>query len=261
MNLSVVIVNYKSKDKTAKCLESLNRAEWGDLSFEIIVVDNNSGDDLSSFKNVYPEIKIIKSEKNLGMGGGNNLGVKNSLGEFILILNPDTIVQPDAILKLFNYIKNNQDIGIIGPKLLNTDGSLQYSCLRFPKIYTPILRRTFFGSLAPKSVDNFLMKEYNHEVMREVDWLMGSCLLVRREIFVKDGFLFNEKFFMYFEDIDLCRRVWKKHKLKVVYLPEAVVVHDHARQSANRPWYVAPFTDRLAREHIKSWLKYFFSKK
>lgn len=258
MDLSIIIVNYKSKDKTARCLESLKKADFGDLSYEVIVVENASGDDLSSLKNIHPEIKIVQSEKNLGMGGGNNLGIANSCGEFILILNPDTAVQSGAILKLFDYIKNHQDVGIVGPKLLNSDGSLQYSCLRFPKIYTPILRRTFFGSLAPRSVNSFLMKEYDHENTREVDWLMGSCFLTRREIFNRDGFLFDERFFMYFEDTDLCRRVWQKHKMKVVYLPEAVVIHDHARQSADKVWYVAPLADRLAREHIKSWIKYFF---
>lgn len=257
MDLSVIIVNYKSQDKVLKCLAALDRAEWGNLTHEIIVVDNNSGDDLAQVITAYPEVKIIKSEKNLGMGGGNNLGARNSQGEFILILNPDTAVQDDAILKLHRHLKENKQAGIVGPKLLNPDGTLQYSCLRFPKIHTPILRRTFFGGLSPRHLDNFLMKDYDHAVTRTVDWLMGSCFLIRREILEKDGYIFDEKYFMYFEDTDLCRRVKAKHNYEVVYHPEAVVIHDHARQSAENPWYIAPIVDSLAREHIKSWVRYF----
>jgi GT2 family glycosyltransferase len=119
------------------------------------------------------------------------------------------------------------------------------------------LRRTFFGGLASRYLDHFLMKDYDHKDPREVDWLMGSCLLIRRSIMDKDGKIFDEKYFMYFEDTDLCRRVQKKHKLKVIYFPHSSVIHDHARQSADKPWYIAPFTDKLTREHLKSWIKYF----
>ena len=258
MDISVIIVNYKSQEKVAKSLAALRRADWGGLSREIIVVDNASGDDLASIISAYPEVKIIKSAKNLGMGGGNNLGAKNAQGEFILILNPDTVVQNDAVVKMHRHLQENKQAGIVGPKLLNTDGSLQYSCLRFPKIYTPILRRTFLGHYAPGYLSDFLMKDFDHSSLREVDWLLGSCLLVRREIMDRDGYIFDEKFFMYFEDIDLCRRVQKKHNYQVVYHPEAVVIHDHARDSAIHPWYIAPFVDYLTREHIKSWFKYFF---
>ncbi|MDD4902531.1 MAG: glycosyltransferase family 2 protein [Patescibacteria group bacterium] len=257
MDLSVVIVNYQSQDKVLKCLDALLDADWGDLAHEIIVVDNNSGDDLAQVKAIFPEVKIIQSEKNLGMGGGNNLGARNSSGEFILILNPDTTVQDDAILKLHQYLRENDQVGIVGPKLLNPDGSLQYSCLRFPKIHTPILRRTFFGELAPRHLNDFLMKEYDHAVTKTVDWLTGSCFLIRREILEKDGHIFDEKYFMYFEDTDLCRRVKAKYNYDVAYHPEAVVIHDHTRASAEKPWYIAPFADKLAREHIKSWFRYF----
>ncbi|MDD5528110.1 MAG: glycosyltransferase family 2 protein [Patescibacteria group bacterium] len=258
MDISVIIVNYKNKEKVGKCLAALSRADWGDLTREIIVVDNDSREDLSSLAEVYPEVKIIRSEKNLGMGGGNNLGAQNSAGDFILILNPDTAVQDDAILKLHRHLAENNSAGIVGPKLLNPDGSLQYSCLRFPKIHTPILRRTFFGGLSPRHLDDFLMKDYDHAATKSVDWLMGSCFLIRREILEKDGHIFDEKFFMYFEDTDLCRRVKAEHNYQVVYLPTAVVVHDHARQSAEKPWYIAPLVDSLTREHIKSWARYFF---
>lgn len=96
------------------------------------------------------------------------------------------------------------------------------------------------------------MKDFSHDIIKEVDWLMGSCLMIRKEGF--EGF--DERFFMYFEDIDVCRRAWKVDK-KVVYNPKAEVIHHHARESAKYPWYLSIFKDKLAQEHIKSWFKYF----
>ena len=102
------------------------------------------------------------------------------------------------------------------------------------------------------------MKDFDHKQMKEVDWVMGSCLIVPRSLIDKIGQIFNKRFYMYFEDTDLCRRTWKAG-FKVIYYPEAQVIHDHGRGSAGRPWYLAPFIDKLAREHIKSWIKYFLN--
>lgn len=251
MQLSLIIVNYKSKVKTKNCLDSIKASDLNGLDYEIILIDNNSGDNLDEFK--ASNLRLIYSPRNLGMGGGNNLGIREARGEFVLILNPDTIVQPEAIKILYNYIINHEDVYIVGPKLLNSDLTLQYSCARFPKIYTPILRRTFLGDFFKKSRDGFMMTDFGHDKIREVDWLMGSCLMIRKDEW--EGF--DERFFMYFEDIDVCKRAWRFDK-KVIYNPEAVVIHDHTRQSAKNPWYIAPFKDKLAREHIKSWIKYFW---
>jgi hypothetical protein len=250
MDISVIIVNYKSHVKLTKCLAGIYASNLSGISFEVLVVDNNSGDDLTGLKMKYPDLKVIYSQYNLGMGGGNNLGVKSSKGKYLLIMNPDTEVYPEAVRILFEYLENHLDINIVGPKLLNPDHTLQYSCSQFPRIYTPILRRTFLGEYFKSNRDKFMMTDFSHEEIRLVDWLMGSCLLVRREAW--EGF--DERFFMYFEDTDLCRR----NVGKVVYNPQAVVIHDHERSSAKHPWYFAPFLDKLAREHIKSWLKYFW---
>ena len=256
MEISVIIVNYKSKSKTARCLESVYASDWNNLSFETIVVENGSSDDLSEFKK-YPNLQIINSSKNLGMGGGNNLGLKEARGKFILILNPDTVLKSTAIKILYDYLQNNSQALIAGPKLLYPDGILQYSCSNFTKFYTPLLRRTFIGRFFKKSLRKFLMLDFDHAQVRVVDWLMGSCLLIRRAGWGNGEFKgFDERYFMYFEDTDLGKQVAKLDK-KVVYQPEAVVIHDHSRASADNPWYLAPFKDRLAREHIKSWFKYF----
>ena len=139
MDLSIIIVNYHSLDKLALCLESISRASLKDISYEIILVENNSGDDLSSFisSGVFKEIKLINSLRNLGMGGGNNLGIEKARGQYILILNPDVFVKPKSIEGMLNYLKFNPQVGIIGPKLLNSDNSLQYSCFRFPSFLCP----------------------------------------------------------------------------------------------------------------------------
>jgi len=253
MDLSIIIVNYRSKAKTVNCLEAIFKSDLQDLKYEVIVVENDSGDNLDDLIGRHDKLKILHSPRNLGMGGGNNLGLKEARGKFILILNPDTEVYPEAIKILYDYLDSHPDVYIVGPKLLNPDKTLQASCSLFPKIYTPILRRTFLGNYFKSSRDGFMMTDFDHEEIREVDWLMGSCLLIR-----SDGWEgFDERFFMYFEDIDVCRRAWR-FKKKVVYQPQAIVIHDHARGSAKNPWYIAPFVDKLTQEHIKSWIKYFW---
>ena len=253
MDLSIIIVNYKTRDKIKNCLKSLAESDLENLNYELIVVDNASGEDLSDLKSKIIDFKFIQSDINRGMGGGNNLGIMESQGKYVLILNPDTILKPLAIKVLFNYINSYPDVYIVGPKLLNIDLSLQLSCSRFPKLWTPILRRTFMGRFFKKHLDWFLMKNFSHDIIQEVDWLMGSCLLIRKEGF--EGFD-DKNFFMYFEDVDVCRRA-KKIGKKVVYHPEAEVIHYHMRSSAQYSWYIAIFKDKITREHIKSWYRYF----
>lgn len=259
MDLSIIIVNYKSKAKLQSCLQSIFDLKLN-LNFEVIVVDNNSGDDLSDLKGRFSDIKIIISSKNLGMGGGNNLGIASASGKYILVLNPDTIVKAGAIEKLYDYLNQNNDVGLIGPKLLYPDGTLQLSCSKFPKFFIPILRRTFLGNYFKEVRDSFTMVNFDHNSIAEVDWLMGSCLMFKKKQIDRAGNeynpLFDERYFMYFEDTDLGRTI-KAKGLKVVYNPEAVVIHNHARESAKNPWYIAIFKDKITWTHIISWLKYF----
>ncbi|MFA5184245.1 MAG: glycosyltransferase family 2 protein [Patescibacteria group bacterium] len=260
MDLSVIIVNYKSKDKLLNCLASIRRSDLGVLTYELIIVDNHSGDDLADLSRDYPAAKIIISPKNLGMGAGNNLGLRYATGELILILNPDTVVQERTIATMAAYLRANPGVGLVGPKIFYPDGALQASCARFPSFFIPILRRTFLGDYFKSIRDKFTMDDYDHLSIRPVDWLMGSCLMFKREIALSGGRIFaprfDERYFMYFEDTDLARQIWTNGR-QVVYNPEAVVVHDHGRLSAKHPWYIALFVDRLTWVHIGSWLKYF----
>jgi GT2 family glycosyltransferase len=260
MDLSIIIVNYRTRVKLLNCLDSISRADNQGFTYEIIVVDNNSGDDLSAVAKLYPAVKLIFSPKNLGMGGGNNLGIQSAAGDFILILNPDTLIIGRAIGVLLDYLKTNPQVGLVGPKLLNTDGSLQLSCSHFPHFFTPVLRRTFLGDYFRASRDRFMMTDFDHQSLQEVDWLMGSCLMFRKNQTKIAGTAlaprFDERYFMYFEDIDLARQFWAAGR-PVVYNPAAVVQHDHLRESAKHPWYIALFSDKITWIHIDSWFKYF----
>lgn len=251
MNLSIIIVNYRSQEKLTNCLRSIETSDLSGLSFEVVVVENNSGDKLIPLINEFPFARLINSNKNLGMGGGNNLGIKYSTGELILVSNPDIVFKPQSIKILVEQFKKDSNIGLIGPKLLNPDGTLQYSCARFPRWYMPILRRTFLGNYFKKSLEDFSMRKFNHQSNLAVDWLFGACLLVDRKD-IKKQKLFDERFFMYFEDTDLCRRIWKSKKT-VLYCADSEVYHDHQRESANKNI----LSNRILRTHIYSWWKYF----
>lgn len=256
MDLSIIIVNYKSKLKLENCLQSLASSDLMGIEYEIVVVENNSGDDLVNLVSKFKQTRLVVSDKNLGMGGGNNLGIKNSTGKFILIANPDLVFHNNTLKLLYEYLGAHPEVGIVGPKLLNPDGSLQYSCARFPNFFLPVLRRTALGRYLPAVVDRYLMKESDHTEVTAVDWILGACLLLRRDELFIDDKLFDERFFMYFEDVDLCRRA-KLEKKQVIYYPLVQAIHDHNRDSARLPWRQALFNDKLAQEHLKSWWKYF----
>lgn len=259
MNLSIIIVNYHSQAKLKNCLAALQSEPPASIAWEVIVVDNASGDDLG-FLAGQPGIRLVRSAKNLGMGGGNNLGIAAAQGEYILVLNPDTVIKGAAIDTMLSYLRADKEIGIVGPKLIYPDGTLQYSCARFPNFFMPVLRRTFLGDYFAGSRDSFMMNDFDHASVQAVDWLMGSCLMFRKKSVLPGGKdfepRFDERYFMYFEDTDLCRTAWSKG-LRVIYHPEAVVVHDHQRESARHPWYIALFNDKITWIHIGSWLKYF----
>jgi len=258
MDLSVIIVNYKSRDKALASIRAVKESDTAGIEYEIIVVDNFSEDGIEeAVKAGHPDARFIQSGANLGMGKGNNLGIASSCGGMILVLNADTYLKRNTIKVLRSYLDEHSDTGIVGPKLLNPDGTLQYTCFRFPKIYMPILRRTFLGSYFSKQMGDFMMYNFDRQSAREVDWIMGSCMMFRKSLLEKIGGGFDGRFWMYFEDTDFCRRAWQAG-CKVVYNPETTAIHDHGRGSAKYPWYFAPFKDKLARAHIISWLKYFW---
>jgi GT2 family glycosyltransferase len=226
-----------------------------DIPSEIIVVDNDSRDEIRDMMSTqFPSVKFILSDRNLGMGGGNNIGIRAANGNYILILNPDIYIKGDVIKKMYDYLATHRSVGLIAPRLLNPDGSLQETCYRWYKPITPLLRRSSFGQwpAAKKHLDQFLMKDFDHETIGEVNWIQGSCFMVPRTVFDQVG-LFDESFFMYFEDTDLCRRIWD-HNYKVVYDGTDTAIHLHAKMSGGGLKQL--LFNPLTRAHVKSWMKY-----
>ena len=256
MDISIVILNYKSKNFVLSCIGSIKDADFSGLAYEVIVVDNNSQDGLEEvLKAGYPEIRFIQNGKNLGMGAGNNVGIRRAQGKYVAIMNPDTVADKDTFKKLFGFMEANPQVGVAGPKQFYPDGSVQDSCYRWYGVMTPFFRRTILGkwSVGRKSIDRFLMKDFDHNAAREVDWLLGSFLFCRREAINQIG-LFDEDYFLYFEDTDLAKRLWK-NGWKVVYFPDAKIVHNHGRESAKQPWYKF-FSIPSGRYHFVSWITY-----
>lgn len=255
MDLSIVILNYKMRGLVKNCIKAILESDLK-VPYEIIVVDNNSNDGVEELiKERFPTVRFTQTGKNLGMGGGNNVGIRAAQGEYLAILNPDIFVFPDSLARLLDYLKANSAVGLVAPKLLNPDRTLQLTCYRWHRLWTPFFRRTALARLpfAKKELARFLMDDWGHETTREVDWVQGSCWLIPKKVFDKVG-LFDERFFMYFEDTDFCRRVHQAG-YRVVYLAEAGVIHLHRRQSADGGlWKI--LSNCLTRVHIKSWLKY-----
>lgn len=255
MDLSIIIVNYNTAAKAMNCLRSIY-ATANPFDFEVILVDNNSTEPLDNLLATFPQITLIRNDKNLGMGAGNNVGIRQASGEYVLILNADTEFIGSGMADLLDFIKHNPDVGIVGPKLIYPDGERQISCYRFPSLLMPIYRRTFLGKLNAQYLDDYLYQRSNLDEPLEVDWIMGSCLLLSRELLNKLGG-FDERFFMYFEDTDLCRRI-KQLGLKAIYNPTVTVKHYHGRASAKEHWSISIFTNKMTRIHLLSWLKYFW---
>ncbi|MCX7779142.1 MAG: glycosyltransferase family 2 protein [Patescibacteria group bacterium] len=232
------------------------------IDYEIIIVDNASSDGSQKFLEEWKQriagpVKFILNKKNIGLAAALNLGVKKAEGKYLLILNPDVVVLENSIEKLYQFMEKNPQVGVCGPKLLNPDRSIQPSCYRFPKWYIPILRRTFLGqfSWAKKKIDYYLMADFDHQVNKEVDWLLGACLMIRKEALEEIGF-FDERFFLYFEDVDLCRKM-KLHGWRVVYLAQSEMFHYYQRASAEQEGFYALFS-KTTWIHIFSAIKYFF---
>lgn len=255
MDISIVIVNYKSKGLTLNCLKSIKEADWSGLSHEIIVVDNCSRDylgDILAWQ--YPDVIFVQSSTNVGMGAGNNLGLSRAAGKYVVVMNPDTLVFPDTFKILHEYMEKHQQVGVVGPCQYGPNRQIQTSAYRWYGFFTPLYRRTFLGAwFGQKDLSRVMMSDFDKKSVKEVDWLLGSFLFMRIAAWRQVGG-FDERFFLYFEDTDLCRR-FHQAGFKVVYNPEARIIHNHSRESARTPWYKF-FTNRATRIHVVSWIKY-----
>lgn len=232
MKLAIVIVNYNSSEDLARCLASL-RTHPPACAHAVVVVDNASRDPgLAAVREAHPDVYWLMSSENVGYARGVNRGIAAAAADYHLILNPDIVVLPGSLDALLAFADARPKAGIVGPQLLNEDGSIQDSCRRFYTFRTLLLRRTPLGRLVQnaRSVREHLMRDFDHRSERAVDWVLGGCMLVRRQAMERTGLL-DERFFLYLEDVDWCYRMWQAG-WDVLYTPEARFVHRHRRASA-----------------------------
>lgn len=224
--VDVVIVNYKSTDLLIQCLNSI-QAVAGDLRYNVLVEDNSEDDDVDRVLERFPSVRIEKNRKNIGFAKGVNKGLAGCTAPYVLILNPDTLVGPGFFEAMLSYMEGHPDIGILGPRILDQDGSVQGSARGFPTPLTAFFgRRSIFSKLFPNNPitrENVRTMDCDGQTPMEVDWVSGACMVVRLAAFKSVGYL-DERFFMYWEDTDWCRRMWA-NGWRVVYLPSAFITH------------------------------------
>jgi len=255
VELSILIVYMNGARIARQTLRNLRRIA-PQTSCEIIVIDNNAK---AGFGNTlakeFPEIRYIPMDKNLGFGTAMNVGIRAAKGEMVFIFNPDLAPEPGSLDCMVKKLRSDASIGMLAPQLLNTDRSLQYSIFTYQTLLIPVLRRTFLGrtSWGEKKVAEFQMRDRDHSKEQDVDWVMGSAMLAwKKDLLALGGF--DEQFFMYLEDEDLCRRMHGFGK-RVVYFPEACMIHYHRRASADGSLFRQIFNP-LTWQHIRSALLY-----
>ena len=239
VDLSILIVNWNVCDLLRACLRSLlassafpaegatpSGLRVGRWAIEILVVDNASQDgSVEMVGNEFPQVTLVESAENLGFTRGNNLLLRRCRGRYALLLNPDTEVHRDAILRMLDYAEAHPDVAVVGPRLIYGDGRPQPSRRRFPTLMTAFMESTVLQQWFPHNrwARHYTLADVPDDVVQEVDWVTGACMLVRRAAWEAVGLL-DEGYFMYSEELDWCRRMadagWR-----VVYLPDAVVTH------------------------------------
>ncbi len=225
MDLSIIIINWNSKDYLRECLRSLP-AGVGALAYRVLVIDNASPDECGKMlAEEFPRVIFIQSDRNLGFAGGNNRAARQAAGDFLLFLNPDTVVEDGALAQLVQALRRLPDAGAVGARLLNSDGSLQTSCVQsFPTILNQVLDSEWLRSWFPNSRLWGMTSLFSDS--REpspVEAISGACVMIRHDLFARIGG-FDGRYFMYSEDLDLSFKV-QAAGFKCYYVPSATVIH------------------------------------
>ncbi|MCU1258746.1 MAG: putative Glycosyl transferase family 2 [Bryobacterales bacterium] len=251
LDLSVVIVNHHHRGIIEKCIESLT-ALPDKVSIEVLVIDNTPDDGLTEWLDGrFRGVTARPNRVPMGYAANANLGLRTAArGRYAMMLNPDVICFPGLLENLVAYMDSHPMAGLAGPRLLNAGGTLQHSCRRFP---TPVmLGARFFRleSVFPGRMEHYLMKDWDHATEADVDWVTGAIMILRREAIAAIGAM-DESYFMYWEDLDLCLRLWHGG-WRVGYVPGAHAEHAHLRQGVKEPF------SRFARWQVASAFKLFW---
>lgn len=261
-----VTVNYKMRDKVLTMLRSLYRDVAGSsVRVQPVVVDNASGDGIAEavareFSDVHPAPIVLDAGANVGFGRGNNLALRRFPSSYYLIANPDLLFlasQPRTIERLHAFLEAQHEVGMVAPRLTRPDGTMQPSCMRFPSFFDqPIHRLELHHRYrwARRRVERLHMEDVDHEGTRPVDWATGAALFVRASMLQEVGY-FDERYFMYFEDCDLCRTFWSRG-WPVYYKGDVVIQHGHERSSAKVRGLKSVVLNPLTRVHLKSLVQY-----
>lgn len=255
VDLSIIIVTYNSSQFIRKCIDAIG-LNIKDINYEIIVVDNASIDNTVELIPKHQKIKIISNKRNVGFAAANNQGVKCALGKYILILNPDIELNPSTdIAGMMKYCEEHDSVGIVAPRLLYENGEIQENARYFPSIFYFLVRGLNLDKLL-KNLPLVSTKVFDCASQKkpvEVDWVIGAFMLLQKSL-IKGDKLFDESYFMYYEDADLCLRL-KREGYKIIYHPSASAIHFYKRDSAKK------FISKLKVIHFWSFLRFFFQLK
>jgi hypothetical protein len=248
MKLSIVIICWNDLRVIRDCLRSVYEGTHV-TDFEVIISDNGSVDDSVEFvRRHYPKVRVVENQQNLGFARGNNAGIRAARGEYVLILNPDTIIHDGSLDKLVEFADRHPEAGAFGCRVLNPDGTYQVSARLFPTVW-----RYWVSALGLSKVSSlFIYEEYPRwrgDTERPVDWQSGCCVMFRGDLLKELGG-FDEQFFYHFEEVDLCRRVWNADR-PILFTPKAVITH-LGGQSVGR------FPVRFEIEKHRSRYRYFY---
>lgn len=255
MTLSIIVVSWNTKQLLDECLASIYR-ETKDIDFEIFVVDNASSDDSAQMvREKYPQVKLIPNKENRGFAAANNQAIKQALGKYILILNPDTIILNNALEKAVKILETRPEVGILGAKTHNKDMSRQKTVRKDPALSTQLIFPRKMKRMFPnwKALKNYYQDDFDYNAENFVEQIQGSFMLVKKEVFQKIGLL-DEKFFLWLEEVDFCKRA-RAAEFKILYSPEVEIVHYGEESFAQVP------TLKKQRIYSRSLLYYFWKHK
>jgi GT2 family glycosyltransferase len=245
--LSLIIVNYNTQDLVIQCIQSVKNHLKG-MTYELILVDNGSNDQcLELAKQILPDIITIKNTDNLGFASANNQGLRRAKGKYLCLLNSDTILIENLFSDAIQYFENNPKVGIIGPRVLNDDKSLQVSFGKYHSLFIEMLRTLNVESKYKKWIMKNDQKKWGLRP-HQVDWVSGCCLLIRRDVIHQIGYL-DEAFFLFNEEVDWCKRA-SNYQWQIVYFPQNAIIHIGSK-SAVKNYYLFIYQRYISR------LKYF----